>query len=108
MIRTATVLFLLLLLGREAVAGPESKTPEPKTLDTKTLGTKTPRLKELVPVTSEIVRIGDLIENAGIAGNVPVFRAPDLGQTGAVVVQAITDALRPYDLTDIDTDGLSE
>ena len=98
MMRIATALVLLLALGHEAVAGPESKTIEPKT----------PRLKELVTVTSEIVRIGDLIENAGMAGNVPVFRAPDLGQTGAVLVQRITDALRPYDLTDIDTDGLSE
>ena len=118
MIRITTALFLLLLLGHEAVAGPEAETLEPKTLEprtpetktpeTKTIETKTPRLKELVTVTSEIVRIGDLIENAGIASNVPVFRAPDLGQTGAVVVQRITDALRPYDLTDIDTDGLSE
>jgi flagella basal body P-ring formation protein FlgA len=98
MIRIATALVLLLALGHEAVADPESKTLE----------SKTPRLRELVTVTSEIVRIGDLIENAGMAGNVPVFRAPDLGQTGAVLVQRVTDALRPYDLTDIDTDGLSE
>src|SRR5437773_2413112 len=93
MIRIATALVLLLLLGREAVAAPEAKPP---------------RLKELVTVTSEVVRIGDLVENAGTAGAVPVFRAPDLGQTGAVQVQRITDALRPYDLSDIDTDGLSE
>ena len=45
-----------------------------------------PRLKELVTVSSEIVRIGDLVENAGIAADVPVFRAPDLGQTGAVPI----------------------
>src|SRR5262249_35337543 len=29
-------------------------------------------------------------------------------QTGAVLVQRVTDALRPYDLTDVDTGGLSE
>jgi flagella basal body P-ring formation protein FlgA len=68
----------------------------------------TPRLKELVAVSSEIVRIGDLVENAGALADVPVFRAPDLGQTGAVPVARIADALRPYDVTGIDTGGLSE
>ena len=138
MIRIATAVVFLLVLGHEAVSGPESKmlepsmfdprtiesrtlepraldsrtlalgTIEPRTLEPKTIALKTPRLKELVSVTSEVVRIGDLVENAGMAGTVPVFRAPDLGQTGAVLVQRITDALRPYDLTDIDTEGLSE
>jgi flagella basal body P-ring formation protein FlgA len=87
---------------------PEPRTPEPRTLEPKTIALKTPRLKERITVTSEIVRIGDLIENAGPAGNVPVFRAPDLGQTGAVPVQRVADALRPYDLIDIDADGLNE
>jgi flagella basal body P-ring formation protein FlgA len=68
----------------------------------------TPRLKEIVSVSSEIVRIGDLVENAGPATDVPVFRAPDLGQTGAVPVARIAEALRPYDITGIDTGGLSE
>ena len=67
-----------------------------------------PRLKELVTVTSEVVRIGDLVENAGAGADVPVFRAPDLGQTGAVPVPRIAEALRPYDIADLDTDGLSE
>jgi flagella basal body P-ring formation protein FlgA len=67
-----------------------------------------PRLKELVTVSSDVVRIGDLVDNAGAAADVPVFRAPDLGQTGAVAVARITDALRPYDMTRIDTAGLGE
>jgi len=67
-----------------------------------------PRLKELVAVSAEIVRIGDLVENAGAAADVPVFRAPDLGQTGAVAVSRVAEALRPYDVTGIDTAGLSE
>ena len=70
--------------------------------------TATPRLKELVTVTSEIVRIGDLIENAGPAADVPIFRAPDLGQTGAVQVARIAEALRPYDIAGLDTGGLTE
>jgi hypothetical protein len=28
------------------------------------------------------VRIGDLIENAGIVTSVPIFRSPDLAYTG--------------------------
>jgi flagella basal body P-ring formation protein FlgA len=54
-----------------------------------------PRLRELVAVSSEIVRIGDLVENAGVAADVPVFRAPDLGQTGAVQLPRIIEALPP-------------
>src|SRR4030081_2157636 len=67
-----------------------------------------PRLKELVAVSSEIVRIGDLVENAGAAADVPVFRAPDLGQTGAVPISRIAEALGPYDLTGLQTGGITE
>jgi flagella basal body P-ring formation protein FlgA len=67
-----------------------------------------PRLRELVTVSSEIVRIGDLVENAGAARDVPVFRAPDLGQTGAVPIARIAEALRPYDVAGLETSGLSE
>jgi len=56
------------------------------------------RLKASVTVSGEIVRIGDLVENAGSAANTPIFRAPDLGQTGAVPARQILDAVRPYGL----------
>jgi flagella basal body P-ring formation protein FlgA len=67
-----------------------------------------PRLRALVTVTSDIVRIGDLVENAGAAANVAVFRAPDLGQTGAVAVSRVAEVLRPHDVAGLDTGGLSE
>jgi flagella basal body P-ring formation protein FlgA len=67
-----------------------------------------PRLKELVAVSSEIVRIGDLVDNAGAAANVAVFRAPDLGQTGTVPAARVAEALRPHDVTRLETGGLSE
>jgi flagella basal body P-ring formation protein FlgA len=66
------------------------------------------RLKSQVTVSSDIVRIGDLIENAGVAASTPIFRAPDLGQTGAVPVRAVLDAVRPYGLIGVDPRGLSE
>ena len=44
-----------------------------------------PTLKELVDGRPrDVVRIGDLVENAGAAADIAIFRAPDLGQTGAV------------------------
>ena len=66
------------------------------------------RLKASVTVSGDIVRIGDLVENAGSAGNTPVFRAPDLGETGAVPARQILDAVRPYGLIAVDLRGLSE
>jgi flagella basal body P-ring formation protein FlgA len=67
-----------------------------------------PALKSNVTVSSEFVRIGDLIENAGPVADVPIFRAPDLGTTGAVATDSIVDAIRPHQLIGIDTRGLAE
>jgi|SRR4051812_25350907 flagella basal body P-ring formation protein FlgA len=66
------------------------------------------RLKSQVTVSSDVVRIGDLVENAGAAANAPIFRAPDLGETGAVPVRAVLDAVRPHGLIGVDARGLSE
>jgi flagella basal body P-ring formation protein FlgA len=68
----------------------------------------TPKLKELVTVTADVVRIGDLVENAGSNAGVAVFRAPDLGQTGSVSVPSIVNALRPHEIEGLETSGLSE
>ena len=70
--------------------------------------TPAPRLKELVTVTSELVRIGDLVEHAGPAADAAVFRAPDLGQTGTVPVSRIAEALRPHGVAGLDAAGLNE
>ena len=67
-----------------------------------------PRLKELVAVTAELVRIGDLVDDAGVAAGIPVFRAPDLGETGAVEVSRIAAALAPHHIRNLDTAGLHE
>ena len=40
-------------------------------------------------VAGDIVRIGDLVENAGIVAQVPIFRAPDLGFSGTVSAEAV-------------------
>ena len=67
-----------------------------------------PALKASVTVTGDVVRIGDLIDNAGAVADVPIFRAPDLGTTGAVETDRIVDAIRPHQLIGIDTRGLAE
>jgi flagella basal body P-ring formation protein FlgA len=60
-----------------------------------------PRMKQEVIVGSSIVKLGDFIENAGRAADVPVFRAPDPGTTGSVPVARILDVARKHGLTDI-------
>src|SRR5262249_24966236 len=51
---------------------------------------------------------GDIVENAGAVADVPIFRAPDLGTTGAVSTDRVLDAIRPHQLIGIETRGLTE
>jgi flagella basal body P-ring formation protein FlgA len=67
-----------------------------------------PLLRSDAIVTGDIVRIGDLVEHAGIVANVPIFRAPDLGSTGTVPVDAVLEAVRAHALIGLDTGGLNE
>ncbi len=67
-----------------------------------------PALRANVTVNGDIVRVGDLVENAGPVADVPIFRAPDLGTRGTVATERIIDAIRPQHLIGIDTRGLSE
>jgi flagella basal body P-ring formation protein FlgA len=67
-----------------------------------------PTLRAEAIVTGAVVRIGDLIDHAGIVAGVPIFRAPDLGVTGTVSTDAVIEAVRPHALIGIDTAGLSE
>ncbi len=70
--------------------------------------TPAPALKAHATVTGDVVRIGDLVENAGPVADVAIFRAPDLGTTGAVATDRIVDAIRPHQLIGIDTRGIAE
>jgi len=67
-----------------------------------------PSLKASATVMGDIVRIGDLVENAGAVADVPIFRAPDLGQTGSVPVASVLEAVRGHHIIGLDTRGLSE
>jgi flagellar basal body P-ring formation protein FlgA len=67
-----------------------------------------PTLRATTIVTSDLVRIGDLVDNAGAAASVPIFRSPDYGTTGAVPVAQVLDAIRAHDLVLVDTGNVSE
>ncbi|HET7850000.1 MAG TPA: flagellar basal body P-ring formation chaperone FlgA [Pseudolabrys sp.] len=67
-----------------------------------------PRLRAEAVVSSDVVRIGDLVENAGIVADVPIFRAPDLGSTGTVSAQRVAEAVRAHAIVGLDTAGLDE
>jgi flagellar basal body P-ring formation protein FlgA len=67
-----------------------------------------PALKAQAAIAGEIVRIGDLIDNAGAVADVPIFRAPDLGQTGSVSAARVIEAVRGHQIIGLDTRGLAE
>src|SRR6202043_2257413 len=67
-----------------------------------------PALKRSITVTSDIVRLGDLIDNAGGFAAIPVFRSPDLGTTGAVPARKVIEAARAHDLFGVDTGEVIE
>ena len=67
-----------------------------------------PILRSEAIVTGDVVRIGDLVEHAGIIANVAIFRAPDLGFTGTVPADAVIEAVRAHALVGLDTGGLSQ
>jgi flagella basal body P-ring formation protein FlgA len=75
---------------------------------TGSLGTSSPLLKRSVTVTSDVVRIGDLIENAGSAAQIAIFRAPDIGTSGNVPVSQVLQAARTHAVIGIDTADITE
>jgi flagella basal body P-ring formation protein FlgA len=67
-----------------------------------------PTLKSATTVNSDLVRIGDLVDNAGAAAMIPIFRSPDIGTTGVVPVSQVLDAIRAHDVLLVDTRSLAE
>jgi len=68
----------------------------------------TPALRAEINVSGDIVRVGDLVDNAGDAAQVAVYRAPDLGTTGTLSASEIVATLRTHHVIGVDTRGLSE
>jgi flagella basal body P-ring formation protein FlgA len=67
-----------------------------------------PTLRPQVLVSGDLVRIGDLVDNAGPFGEIAVFRSPDLGTTGTVPVRQVVEALRAHKVIGVDTKDIRE
>ncbi len=67
-----------------------------------------PYLKRNAVITGDVVKIGDLIENAGIVADIPIFRSPDLGESGTVSAARVSQMVRAHAIVGLDTQGLSE
>jgi flagellar basal body P-ring formation protein FlgA len=62
-----------------------------------------PVLRAQVTVESDIVRIGDMIENAGSAAQIAIYRSPDLGTTGRLPTAQVINALQAHQVIGVDT-----
>ena len=69
---------------------------------------KTPVLHATVTVASDVVRIGDLTDNAGPAGQIAVYRAPDLGTTGSIPTAQVLAALRAHQVIGVNTKDVKD
>lgn len=67
-----------------------------------------PVLRANVSVASDVVRIGDVIDNAGDAAQIAIYRAPDLGTTGSLPTAQVLAALRAHQVIGVDTRDLQE
>ncbi len=67
-----------------------------------------PAMKAEATNMDEVVRLGDLLDNAGEAADVPVFHAPELGASGTIQTHRIIAAARANGVPHFDTRGLNE
>lgn len=71
-------------------------------------GIAAPTLRASVIVSSDVVRVGDLIDNAGSTALIPVYRSPDLGTTGALPVAQVLSVLRAKQVIGVMTGDIKE
>jgi flagellar basal body P-ring formation protein FlgA len=67
-----------------------------------------PVLRAKVSVASEVVRVGDVVDNAGMLAQVPIYRAPDLGTTGSLPVTQVVTALRAQGVIGVETRDIKQ
>jgi flagella basal body P-ring formation protein FlgA len=67
-----------------------------------------PVLRANVQVSGDLVRIGDVIDNAGSAAQIAIYSAPDLGTTGSLSVAQVLNTLRTHHVIGVDTRDLKE
>jgi len=96
MLRTITTLCALLALSVPALS------------ETAQDGIAVPTLRASVTVTADVVRVGDLVDNAGSTALIPVYRSPDLGTTGALPVAEVLSILRAKQVIGVMTGTIKE
>jgi flagella basal body P-ring formation protein FlgA len=67
-----------------------------------------PVLRASVTVSGDVVRVGDIIDNAGSSAQIAIYRAPDLGTTGTLPTSQVIAALRAHQVIGVDTRELRE
>ncbi len=67
-----------------------------------------PVLRAEVSVSGDIVRIGDVVDNAGSSAQIAIYRAPDLGTTGTLPTAQVLSVLRAHQVIGVDTRELQQ
>lgn len=67
-----------------------------------------PVLRANVVVSGDVVRIGDVVDNAGAARDIAIYRAPDLGTTGTLPASQILDTLRHHQVIGVDSGDIRD
>ncbi len=67
-----------------------------------------PVLRAKVDVASEVVRIGDVVDNAGAFAQIAIYRAPDLGTTGSLPVAQVVNTLRAQGVIGVDAKDIKQ
>jgi flagella basal body P-ring formation protein FlgA len=60
-------------------------------------------LRANITVTGDVVRIGDVIDNAGTSAQIAIYRAPDLGTTGSLPTAQLLATLQAHQVIGVDT-----
>jgi flagella basal body P-ring formation protein FlgA len=68
----------------------------------------TPTLRAQAAIMGDLVRIGDILENAGDKASEPIFKAPELGASGTIQIHRVMEALRAHGIVVFDTRNLTE
>lgn len=68
---------------------------------------QTPRIKADIAVTSDAIRLGEIIDGLTKDADIAVFRAPQPGQRGTIRTDRILGAARELGIFDVDAAGLS-
>src|ERR1700716_2675025 len=66
-----------------------------------------PVLRASITVAADLVRIGDVIDNAGTSAQIAIYRAPDLGTTGSLPTAQVISALRAHQVIGVVTGDIN-